>query len=545
MYIYSRHKGGDVYSFGAQTDVHFTPSQLEHFDERKTFIYNVDHAAIEPWNQERVPWKTMCYRDMTGDRLLPTHRIARRNDVTPRPNQVVLADTIPNRYLDELATVINTCYRTVDSIELNGVREIRNVLNRIRMQSIRISEGDRTTVLIYPLYQSPGTPDTLRPLPERRSVLSWLSQVYQIPIVRDLVGEIPTLIPALRENVPAVVWRHEEAPHQYNLATQQICDEEVQQQLEQTQQDLHTLRIHTTAALNGLKQRQDVDRVAAQLQNSIVGAESMSIYIRIEQQNGLEYLSNVLSIAQQGRLPPQLHQQLQQILQPYRQNGQAIQFGKYPVTVQQVMRGGQIHLRVQLTTTRPMQWTMYRVHPFPLFFDDGNYNIQLPFRYFLLHHQFREYIPLDPEEALACQQGMCHPAQPRHQVQGGHCIIQILLGQNYTCEDCPYQPDYRETAFVSTAGGIAYSVKQPLLAYIHCLQDEFKREILKRIRIKNWGWIVTNPGCYLETPKRQTHPQPFNASQVDLSYHNFEQARSTNPRASPVVLSDCPDSSLE
>ncbi len=335
----------------------------------------------------------------------------RWNDVTPRPNQVVLADTIPNRYLDELATVINACYHTVDSIELHGVREIGNVLSRIRMQSIRISEGDRTTVLIYPLYQSPGTPGTLRPLRERRSVLSWLSQIYQVPIVRDLVREIPTLIqkgaqwisntikpmisreprrsyvqitelnneesqrrplePALRESVPTIVRRHEEAPHRYNLATQQIRDEEVHQQLEQTQQDLHNLWIHTAAALSGLKQRQDVDCVVAQLQNSIVRAESMSTYIWIEQQNGLEYLSNVLSIAQQGRLPPQLHQQLQQILQPYRQNGQAIQFGKYPVTVQQVTRGGQIYLRVQLTTTRPMQWTMYRVHPFPLFLKVG------------------------------------------------------------------------------------------------------------------------------------------------------------------------------
>ncbi len=167
VYINSRHKTGDVYSFGAQTDIQFTPAQLEHFDERKTFVYNIDHAAIEPWNREWVPWKTMCYRDMTGNRLLPTHRVARQNDVTPQPNQVVLADTIPNRFLDELSTVINTCYHTVNSIELNGVREIRNVLNRIRMQSIHISEGDRTTVLIYPLYQSPGTPDTLRPMRER------------------------------------------------------------------------------------------------------------------------------------------------------------------------------------------------------------------------------------------------------------------------------------------------------------------------------------------------------------------------------------------
>ncbi len=366
----------------------------------------------------------------------------------------------------------------------------------------------------------------------------------QITKLNNEESQCRPLEPALQESVPAVVRRHEEALHRYNLATQQIRDEEVHQQFEQTQQDMHNLRIHTAAALNGLKQQQDIDRVAAQLQNSIVRAESMSTYIRIEQQNGLEYLSNVLSIAQQGRLPPQLHQHLQQILQPYRHNGQAIQFGKYPVTVQQVTRGGQIHLRVQMTTTCPMQWTMYRVHAFPLFFDSGSYCLQLPFRYFLLHHQLREYIPLDPKEALACQQGMCHPAQPRHQVRDGHCIIQILLGQNYTLENCPYQPDYRETALVSTAGGIAYSVKQPLLAYIHCLQDEFKREILKRIGINNWGWIVTNPGCYLEMPKRQTHPQPFNASQVDLSYHNHEQTRSTDSRTPSVVPSDCPDAGL-
>ncbi len=73
VYIYSRHKGGDVYSLGAQTDVHLTAAQLEHFDARRTFVYNIDHAAVEPWNQYRLLWKLMCYRDMMGDRLLPTH----------------------------------------------------------------------------------------------------------------------------------------------------------------------------------------------------------------------------------------------------------------------------------------------------------------------------------------------------------------------------------------------------------------------------------------------------------------------------------------
>ncbi len=234
--------------------------------------------------------------------------------------------------------------------------------------------GDRTTILVYPLYQAPSTPDTLRPLQERRSVLSWLSQIYQIPIVRDLVDEIPTLVqkgaqwisdalkprvthepresyvqitelndeesqhtplsPALRETTSIPTRRHEEAPHHYDLAAQQIHDDEVHRQLEQTQRNLHDLRAHTAAALKGLRQRQDVDRVVGQLQNQVLRTENIGMYIRLEQQNSLEYVSNLLSVAQQGQVPPQLHQQLQKVLQPYRQNGQAVQFGKYPVRVQ-------------------------------------------------------------------------------------------------------------------------------------------------------------------------------------------------------------------
>ncbi len=204
----------------------------------------------------------------------------------------------------------------------------------------------------------------------------------------------------------------------------------------------------------------------------------------MEQQNALEYLSNVLSIAQQGRLPLQLHQQLQRGLQPYRQNGQTIQFGKYQVTVQQATK------KVHLTTTKPMQWTMYRIPSFPIFLETGTYHLQLPFRYVLLHHQLREYIPLDPEEALTCQQGLCHPAQPRHQVRDGHCLVQILLRQNYSSKNC-LSVLYQENVFFSTAAGIAYSVKHQVTAYIHCLQDQFKNKILKRIDVSNWGWIVT------------------------------------------------------
>ncbi len=446
------------------------------------------------------------------------------------------------------------------------------------MQSIRISEGDRTTVLVYPLYQSPSTPDTLRPLRERRSVLSSLSQVYQIPIVRDLVDEIPTLIkkgakwisdalkprvtyepresyvqitelndeeskltplaPALRETTSTPVQRHEEAPHHYDLATQQIRDDEVHRQLEQMQRNLHDLRAHTATALEGLRQRQDVDRVVGQLQNNVLQTENIGMYVRMEQQNSLEYLSNVLSIAQQGRVPPQLHQQLQKILQPYRQNGQAVHFERYPVTVQQSTRQGQVYLKVHLTTTRPMQWTMYRIHMFPFPMGSEIHQLQLPFRYFLLHRHLWEYIPLDPEEALACQQGVCHPTQPRHQVRSGHCLIRLFLGQNYSAEECPSEINYRDNVLVSTVAGIAYSVMKPTMAYIHCLQDQYKKEIIKRILLNNWGWIETSPGCYLETPRRQTHPEPFNSSQSKLTYHNSERPRNTAQLAKLIEPTD-------
>ncbi len=251
------------------------------------------------------------------------------------------------------------------------------------------------------------------------------------------------------------------------------------------------------------------------------------MYICMEQQNSLEYLSNLLSVAQQGQVPPQLHQQLQQVLQPYRQNGQTVQFGKYPVAVQQSTRHGQVYLKVHLTTTQPMQWTMYRTHVFPFPAHNEVHRLQLPFRYFLLHRHLREYIPLDPEEALACQQGICHPAQPRHQVRNGHCIVRLFLGQKADVEGCPSEIDPRDNALISTSAGIAYSVMIPTLAYIHCLQDQYKKEIIKRIRLNNWGWIETSPGCYLETPQRQTHPQPFNSSQIELSYHNSERPRNS------------------
>ncbi len=57
----------------------------------------------------------------------------------------------------------------------------------------------------------------------------------------------------LRETIPTLVRRHEEAPHRNDIATQQIHDEEVHYQLEQTQQSLHDLKVHTAAALEGLK----------------------------------------------------------------------------------------------------------------------------------------------------------------------------------------------------------------------------------------------------------------------------------------------------
>ncbi len=110
-----------------------------------------------------------------------------------------------------------------------------------------------------------------------------------------------------------------------------------------------------------------------------------------------------------------------------------------------------------------------------------------------------------------------------------HSWTPVLTPEIGVSGDAPTAPQggMLHNVLVSTAAGIAYYVMRPTMAYIHCLQDQYKKEIIKRIQLNNWGWIETSPGCYLETPRRQMHPQPFNSSQVELSYRNSERPRNS------------------
>ncbi len=50
-------------------------------------------------------------------------------------------------------------------------------------------------------------------------------------------------------------------------------------------------------------------------------------------------------------------------------------------------------------TTTQKQWTMYRVYTLPRRIHEKTYKLKIPFKYVLIHHNLREYIPLEEGEA--------------------------------------------------------------------------------------------------------------------------------------------------
>ncbi len=123
---------------------------------------NLALAAVTSWTYTEYPNALMCYRDLKVEGPKINMRGPTDGSTFVQPNQIVIADSIPECYLNELATVINNCYHTVDNIETCRVREISNVLHRIRSQSVDISQADKPKLLIYPLYQTPQTQEMIR-----------------------------------------------------------------------------------------------------------------------------------------------------------------------------------------------------------------------------------------------------------------------------------------------------------------------------------------------------------------------------------------------
>ncbi len=73
--------------------------------------------------------------------------------------------------------------------------------------------------------------------------------------------------------------------------------------------------------------------------------------------------------------------------------------------------------------------------------------------------------------------------------------------------------------------GIAYSVRQPTVANIHCLQADRQPEVMRTVVLNNWGSIKMTPGCYLETENQRTHPLPYNVTTDRFNYHKTERLR--------------------
>ncbi len=93
----------------------------------------------------------------------------------------------------------------------------------------------------------------------------------------------------------------------------------------------------------------------------ILQTEITNLNICTEQQGYLEQLMNILSTAQQGMIPTQVHQQIQQLLKPYRQEGLEACPDENPMTVNQETQGRLLTRTVHLLTATQKQWTLYLI----------------------------------------------------------------------------------------------------------------------------------------------------------------------------------------
>ena len=526
-------------------------------------MYNINLAAIGAWTPKQIPEALMCYRDLKLHGPPVSIRGPADQPMVDRPNQIAIADSIPEKHLNELATVINNCYHTVDDIETSGVREISNVLQRIRSQSVNIGSTDKPMILVYPLYQTPQNQATIRR--QKRNLLAIFQEIYQIPIVRKLVNEIPTLIekgvgwisalihPRIKQETrtsyaevaklsereqqhqivespmrkPSIIAsdnRHQQA-HRYKLAPQQLHAVNTHKEVKDLQQRLDDLGNRVQLTFQELWKEQEELNIVQTLRTTILQTATNSLKIRVEQQGYLEQLMDILSAAQQGMIPTQLHQQIQHLLTPYKREGVDIYPADRAVEVASETEKGLLTIYVRLLTAIPKQWTMFRLYTLPRKQGKRTYELQIPFQYILVHHQLREYIPLEEREAQDCLKGQCRPTAPRRRTRNGPCAIKLLLNREIEEGECFYEQSKKSNELVSTRHGIAYSVQQPTVANIHCLQADRQPEVMRTVVLDNWGSIETTPGCYLETENQRTHPLPYNVTNNNFSYHKVERER--------------------
>ncbi len=366
-----------------------------------------------------------------------------------------------------------------------------------------------------------------------------LQEIYQIPLVRDLVNDIPNLIqkgigwisslikPAIhhqkRKSYVEITEvsqaeRHQpkieqplRQPHQlvipqttehiqrYTLDTQNLQTVQLHDDVVNLRQQLDEMREQVKNSFIQLAQTQEEFHVTQMLQTMILQAINTNLQIRLEQEGYLDHLMHILAPAQQGINPNQVHQQIQHLLALYHREGVDIYPADPPITVSEVTQEGMIQLNVRLLTAIPKQWTMYRTYNMPRKRGAQSYRARIPFKYVLVHHQLREYIPLEDQEAQDCLSRICCPTAPQRHARTGPCAIKRLLNREVGIEECVYDKSERNDMFVSTQHGLAYAVHQTTTANIHCLQTDHQPEVMRSITLSNWGTIETTPGCYIET----------------------------------------------
>ena len=156
-----------------------------------------------------------------------------------------------------------------------------------------------------------------------------------------------------------------------------------------------------------LAQTQEEFHVTQMLQTMILQASNTNLRIHLEQQGYLDHLTHILTPAQQGVIPNQVHQQIQHLLAPYHREGVDIYPADPPITVSDETQDGIIQLNIRLLTAVPKQWTMYRIYTMPRQQGAQTYEVKNLIEYVLIHHQLREYIPLEEQEAQDCLRRTC------------------------------------------------------------------------------------------------------------------------------------------
>ncbi len=312
--------------------------------------------------------------------------------------------------------------------------------------------------------------------------------------------------------------------HHYEFTPQQLHAVNTHEEVQNLRQKLNDIENQVHFMFQKIREEQEELNIVQTLRTLILQTTT-SLKIRVEQQGYLEQLMDILDAAQQGVIPTQLHQQIQHLLTPYKREGVDIYPADRAVKVASKTENGLLTIHIRLLTSTPKQWTMFHLHQ--LLRDKGGrtYELQLPFQYVLVHHQLREYIPLEEREAQDCLKGRCHPTAPRRRTRNGPCAIKLLLNREVRNGECFYERSNKVNKLVSTRHGTAYSVRQPTTANIHCLQADRQPEVMRTVVLNNWGNIKMTPGCYLETENQGTHPLPYNVTTDKLKYHQTERLK--------------------